>query len=227
MFKKVRIADLDVNYIEGDQDGNYTFLLHGYGANAKDLISLHTYLQPSNQPKYNWFFLEAPISLDDNFLGKAWFPIPEIMTFTPTIDYSNTEPNGMASAREKITQVIKQVTHAQNKNKIILGGFSQGAVMSMDVFLHLPKPNFIRGVLLFSGTIVNKTGWSKMAKESTPFHCFQSHGKNDPLLTYAKAKDLCDLIKQAGITLDWYDFDGGHEITMNVMDRAKSYLENI
>ena len=215
------IANITINTIDGDPDGKYVFLMHGYGASGKDLVSLRTLLQPDNQPKYNWFFPEAPIDLG---MGKAWFHIPEIAFIQQFVDYSDIYPPGMKEARQIIKDVIGEITNDKT-NKIIVGGFSQGAMLSTDFFLE--HPTNVAGLLIFSGTLVDKKRWSTLATKNSGFCFFQSHGRQDPLLTYQQAEALGVTLTEAGMNRKEYMFDGGHEITMDVMKQAKAYLQEL
>ena len=51
-------------------------LLHGYGANANDLAGIVDFLP---QLKAQWFFVQAPFSLDIGFgmTGYAWFNLTQ------------------------------------------------------------------------------------------------------------------------------------------------------
>ena len=46
---------------------------------------------------------------------------------------------------------------------------------------------------------------------------FQSHGTDDPILSPDVAKRLRDMLLNEGVSVDWHEFRGGHEIPMDVL----------
>ena len=46
----------------------------------------------------------------------------------------------------------------------------------------------------------------------------QSHGRNDPLLPFAAAVELRDLLRAAGCKVDWVEFNGQHELPPAALD---------
>ena len=60
--------------------------------------------------------------------------------------------------------------------------------------------------------------WTSLAPRRRGLPVFQSHGTADPLLPYAQAEQLRDLLQGAGATVTWVPFRGGHEIPGAVID---------
>jgi phospholipase/carboxylesterase len=56
---------------------------------------------------------------------------------------------------------------------------------------------------------------------------FQSHGQHDDLLAHQFAEELRDRLIEAGLTVEWTSFRGGHEIPEPVVRRAGSYLHRV
>ncbi len=55
----------------------------------------------------------------------------------------------------------------------------------------------------------------------------QSHGSMDPLLPSFMAEQLLDLLMQAGLSVEWIGFRGGHEIPGLVLDRLGAFLKTV
>ncbi|PJZ69744.1 esterase [Leptospira perolatii] len=214
--------------IQGNPDLPTIILFHGYGANAHDLVPLHSYL---DVPKgTNFLFpdgdLEIPIM--PGYTGRAWFPIDmealqKAMMLGGHRDFSERYPNGLESAREKAAQMIQDLGIPMEK--IILGGFSQGAMLATDLMLHSKqKP---KGLLILSGTLIHEQEWSRLAKLSPGYKFFQSHGRMDPVLGYPAAKKLEGVLKEAGWDGELLAFPGGHEIPESVLIGMNRYLREI
>jgi phospholipase/carboxylesterase len=208
--------------------GKTVVLLHGFGANYEDLAPLGDILDPKQD--WNWIYLNGIKSVDlgMHMTGRAWFPIrmAEIEAAAmrgQTIDFANICPDGMPDARGRIIEVLDSLKIPTDH--LVLGGFSQGAMMAVDVQASLPTP--LRGLLLFSGTLINASQWEKNLPKFTKTPVFQSHGRQDPVLGYQHATRLKSLFESLGYRHAFVDFNGGHEIPMPVIQRSREYLAGL
>ena len=108
---------------------------------------------------------------------------------------------------------------------MILGGFSQGAVVATEMALQAKKN--IAGLMILSGTLINEKAWSSLctSKKGLPF--FQSHGKSDPLLPYKRAERLESILEKGGLVGSLNGFSGGHEIPPATLEQMRSFLNSI
>ena len=92
----------------------------------------------------------------------------------------------MEWAREELQRFIKAL--GASWENIVLMGFSQGAMLAVDLALRAEAPP--AGVAILSGTLVDKKTVAELAprKKGLPF--FQSHGSVDPILGFAQARAL-------------------------------------
>ena len=106
--------------------------------------------------------------------------------------------------------------------KLVLGGFSQGAMLSLDVALHRKiKP---AALLLMSGTLLAESEWVPRMASLAGFPIVQSHGRTDMLLPFDIAEVLRDRLREAGALVEWVPFVGGHEIPRAVLAAADQML---
>ncbi|MFZ0566073.1 MAG: dienelactone hydrolase family protein [Chlamydiales bacterium] len=216
-----RVQGLDVIELPGEQDGMYVILLHGFGANAADLVPLS---RLSNKP--TWIFPNAPyeVPVSANYSGRAWFPIDlEVIRKALTerdLEYtSDLFSLELAESRQKIEALISERNIP--RSKLILGGFSQGAVLAVETALFANDK--VAALLIFSGILVNASNWKKRLSlhASTPF--FQSHGTEDPIFPLKKAKDLEHLLQEGGLKGKLYSFEGGHGIPPSAIVECKAF----
>jgi phospholipase/carboxylesterase len=106
--------------------------------------------------------------------------------------------------------------------RLVLGGFSQGAMLALDVALHRARPP--AGLLLMSGTLVNEAAWRPRLASLRGVPVLQSHGRADGLLPYVAAEVLRDRLRAAGAAVEWVPFLGGHEIPPIVVATAGAFL---
>ena len=101
-------------------------------------------------------------------------------------------------------------------DRIVLGGFSQGAMLSCDVALRSDRP--LAGLALLSTTLLCRQIWEPRMAQRKGLPVLQTHGSRDELLPFEAAVALRDLLRTAGCEVDWVEFNGGHEVPASVLD---------
>ena len=116
-----------------------------------------------------------------------------------------------------------RTTYRVEEDSIVLGGFSQGAMVST----HLTLSTGFRPALLalFSGTLLCRDEWTRLAIAHPHCSVLQSHGHEDPLLPWGAAMELSQMLSDAGFDVDFVPFHGGHTIPMNVLQKLSERLE--
>jgi phospholipase/carboxylesterase len=222
--RKLKIAELDVVLgggpdREGGGDGPMLVLLHGYGAPGEDLVPLARQLAVA--PQVRFAFPAAPLVLEMGLppeqAGRAWWPIDmaELQRAVMQRDYETLmarTPEGLAEARRRVLDLLAALErdHAVPRSKLVLGGFSQGAMLATDVTLRAETPP--AGLAILSGSLIAKPEWLPLMKARAGLPVLQSHGRADPVLSYAVAEALRDELTQAGVALEFVAFNGGHGI---------------
>lgn len=210
-----------IDYIDDSKNKTTVFLFHGYGADSSDLVSLKDELVADPQ-KYNWVFPQGIHKVDIGYhmTGRAWWPIT--MSSLPG-DWSDISPPGV---EELVKSVLKFVESYQIPwNQIVLGGFSQGAMLATELYLQAPETP--KGLLSFSGSLVRKSVWQKLMPARKNKRVFLSHGEQDPVLPIKGTFALQTLLKQNEIQTDLITFAGGHEIAWKAIEKAKNYMQNL
>jgi len=107
----------------------------------------------------------------------------------------------------------------------VLGGFSQGAMLSCDVALRTDaaaRP--LAGLVLMSGTFLTPAEWTRRMPARASVPIVLSHGRVDELLPFAHSLRLRDAWLAAGAHVDWHEFDGGHGIPPSVIEAVGRLL---
>jgi phospholipase/carboxylesterase len=107
-------------------------------------------------------------------------------------------------------------------SRAVLGGFSQGSMVSTDVALRLEEAP--AGLCILSGTLIGEPEWRRLAPSRAGLPVFQSHGTVDPLLPFASAEALRDLLAGAGLGVEFHAFDDGHTIPPEVLGALAEFL---
>lgn len=212
-------------------------LCHGYGASGADLVPIGEELLehcPNLRQRVQFVFPEAVLSLEDAGVpgGRAWWPIDmvklQLANATGRFRDMRTEcPVGLPEARERLIETLKLLSERTGVglSRFVLGGFSQGAMLSTDTALHLDSN--LAALVAMSGSLLNELQWRELALKHAGLRVLQSHGSDDPLLPFVAAEWLRDLLSAAGATLEFVPFRGGHQIPFEVFDRLAVLLGSL
>lgn len=197
-------------------------LFHGYGADAADLAGLAREI-PVERP-VRWVFPEAPLELD--FGGRAWFPI-DVEEFNRSqragkaVDWSQTEPKGFSEVRQGALDFLKAL--GVPWNRLVLGGFSQGAMVATDLALTAPQEPL--GLVILSGNLIKEKTWRREAPKRAGLPFFQSHGIADPIVGFQGAKRLESLLQEGGLKGRLLAFEGGHAVPPEAAEALGRFLQ--
>jgi phospholipase/carboxylesterase len=216
-------------YIVGPTDATTTcVLLHGFGAPGDDLVGL-----AALDPRIRFVCPAAPLELGGMYgASRAWWLIDlarleaQLRSGVPR-DSRDEVPVGLPEARGHVMQLLDQLQARFSiaAPDLVLGGFSQGAMLSLDVALHRDTPP--AGLLLMSGTLLAESIWQPRMAALAGIPVLLSHGRQDALLPFSVAEILRDRLVVAGAEVDWVPFHGGHEIPRPVLDSAGKLLRGV
>lgn len=214
----------------GSGTGPVVVLLHGFGAPGSDLVPLGSALALPATVRF--VYPEAPLALGfDSGYGDArawWWLDPsefERAIDTGTVaELINKVPEGLFQASQAIRDLMLHIQKelGVDTDQIVLGGFSQGAVLAMDAALGMDTQ--IAGLVLLSGAIVSRQQWLARLAAHRKCPVFQSHGNDDPILPFGLAEQLHQTLLDAGLTVQWHPFAGGHGIPVEVLQSLRDFL---
>ena len=217
---------------EGGGSGPLVVLLHGYGAPGDDLVPLFRVLDVPREVRFA--FPEAPLEPPEvaAFGGRAWWPIDVIALQRAAAegrarDRTRETPEGLLPAREQLDTALEALTRELDvpEGQLVLGGFSQGAMLAIDVALQTKRP--LAGLILLSTTLLCSDVWQPLMAARAGLPVLQTHGLQDPLLSHAIALELRDLWLTAGAKLEWLEFRGGHELPNSVLDALGRFIRAV
>jgi phospholipase/carboxylesterase len=201
---------------------------HGFGAPGDDLVGLGMDLAVPTGTSF--LFPEAPLALDPRMpsAARAWWPI-DVAALERAIlrgeerDMSGLVPEGLAAARAALSAMLDAVD--QNA-RLVLGGFSQGAMLALDVALHRPELQ-LAGLAILSGTYLAEREWKPLFPGRKGLRVFQSHGRSDPLLPFSVAERLRRELDFAGLEVTFDPFEGPHTIPARTSAKLGAWLTSL
>jgi phospholipase/carboxylesterase len=213
---------------EGGGSGPVVVLMHGFGASGEDLVSLQRVIDVPRQVRF--VFPEAPIAPPEfaSFGGRAWWPLDLARLQQAAAggkrDRSRETPAGLADARAHVTELLDALERelGVNGDRIVLGGFSQGAMLACDVALRSERA--LAGLVLMSTTLLCVDEWQPRMRARSALPILQSHGTLDPLLAFDAAVALRDLLRAEGCSVEWVEFRGAHEVPLTVLQAMGGFI---
>jgi len=189
-------------------------LLHGYGSDGQDLIGLAGYWRDL-LPDAFFVSPNAPEPCRDNPGGYQWFPV----------DFSRPEYrfDGASRAQPVIADFLRDLwaQTGLTAKDTILGGFSQGAMMALNVGLTLDKP--LMGIIAFSGALIAPAGFADYAGPKPPI-CLV-HGDQDPVVDPALSREAAEILRKKGFAVSYHVEPGaGHTIAPDGLAFASQFI---
>jgi phospholipase/carboxylesterase len=236
------LGDLEVRLAggpdrEGGGDGPLLVLFHGFGAPGTDLVPLWRSVRVP--PEVRFAFPAAPVNLDPSapadLAPRAWWMI-DILRLQQTLQggreaalalAKEPPPPGMAEARATVEAFLDacEAKLSAPRERVVLGGFSQGAMLACDVTLRTARPP--AGLVLMSGAPVSEPEWRPLATKRAGLRVLQSHGRADPILPFAGGEYLRELLREGGLEVEWIAFGGGHGIPDGVLERLGPFVSEV
>lgn len=200
-------------------DGPFPLILaiHGWGANAHDLLGLAPMIHGGRAivlcPQGT-----VAVPVGGGNYGYGWFPLnpgapPDIAAFERGADALRAFVDG-AVARYPV-----------DPKKIVPIGFSQGGVMAYD--LALRDPGRFAGLAALSSWLPGLLAEDlPKAPEQEGLPVLIVHGTADPMLGVEKARESRELLRPFGVALTYREFDMGHEIRPDALRVILKWLDD-
>ena len=193
---------------------NVIVLLHGYGGDGKD-ISILALNWRRHMPNTLFICPNGHEPCEINPSGFQWFDLSK--------DDPNYILNETLKAEKKINMFLGEIRKEYNidNNKIVLSGFSQGCMMSINVGLTTISPyNCIVG---FSGKIISIDDLKVRKKNSSD--TLLIHGDQDDIVSPTHLLEAKDFFLRENINVETHLLKNcGHHIPVESSSIALNYI---
>jgi phospholipase/carboxylesterase len=205
-------------------------VLHGYAASPQDWVPFASTIQVADDRRF--IFPEAPEATtppDGPVGGRAWWRL-DLASYrrgTALPDLSRARPEGLQRASSQLRRLIADTQQrlAFKPDTLILGGFSQGAMVAAEVAFRTNEP--MQALILLSPTIVDEPSWRRTMGLRRGLPVFIAHGRRDDVLPFAASERLAQAMRDAGLTVTWFPFDGIHETPTEVVEALNRFLATV
>ena len=191
-------------------------LMHGVGSNEQDLFGL----APHVPARFHVLSLRAP-----NVMGPssyAWFQFG----ITPAGRVIN-EAQELASRRQ-IAQVLEAAAQQLgiDASRVVVGGFSQGGIMSLSLLL--TQPALMHAAMVLHSRLLDQVlPLIAPAAQLQGKQLWVSHGTVDQMIPVANARAIRSKVQTLPITLRYTEFHNAHEITSDELAQAMQWLNDL
>ena len=188
-------------------------LHHGRGANELDLLPLADVLDP--EQRLHVVTPRAPLTLP-GAPGYHWYVVPRV---------GYPDPETFHAAYRALAAFHDELFERTGlpPERTVLGGFSMGSVMSYSLGLGPDRP-VPAGILVFSGFVPVVEGWEPDLAGRRGLRVWISHGRGDPIMQVAFARDARALLEQGGLDVEYHETDVAHTIDPALVPAATAWL---
>jgi len=197
--------------------------LHGLGASGDDFVPVGKQLNMENL-NLKFIFPHAPmqpVTINGGYVMRAWYDI--IAMFFD----GHADESGMQQAVAQIHQLIaEEEQKGTASEKILLAGFSQGAVISLLAGLTYSKK--LAGILALSGYLPHPeptVAKTTLANQQTPV--FLGHGTGDTVVPCFLGEKVFNALKNNDHPVEWHQYLMAHSVCLEEIQDITEWLKKI
>ncbi len=176
-----------------EPSGRLVVVLHGLGDSLEGFLWLPGALGLEG---VNYLLVNAPRPY---VIGYSWYDI-------------ENPASGVLHGRELLGRLFGELEQqGWRSGDLLLFGFSQGCLMSIDFALRHGKP--LAGVVGISGyALLDEHTESEIHPQAREQAWLITHGHHDPLLPLHRTRGMMDQLEAWGIPIEWHDYPKEHTI---------------
>ncbi len=205
---------------DADGDGLLPTLiaLHGYGANAQDLLGLSPYLAGG---RLLMICPQAPLQIEPNFHGFNWhaFSGPD----------GRGSPEVVEAANTMVSEFVDFALDAYpvRRDRVALLGFSQGGGMAYRAGFH--EPQRYAGLAALSTSLPDDV----FAEGEAPGEAVRAlpllvqHGASDASIGVERGRASRDRLAALGLEPDYREYPMAHEVGAHSARDLSQWLERV
>lgn len=199
----------------GDGPHPTLLALHGWGANALDLLGLAPHLAGG---ELLVLCPQGPVTvpIGPGMQGAGWFPLT--MGAPP-------DPVAFAAAVTKLERVCAEAerTYPIARDRFAVLGFSQGGVMAYALATRQPERFAAIAALStwFAPGLIDTSQPPDLAGRPV----LVQHGTRDELISVERGRESVELLRRCRADVTWREYDMGHEISAASLRDLAAYLQ--
>jgi phospholipase/carboxylesterase len=212
--------DLSLRYVLNVPSGRpygdempMVIVMHGRGADAFDLADIADMIDTEDGCRF--VFPNAPKAFEPSrgmTFGWSWF------------DGWPPQGSSFAESRELMLGFLREITKRfpTPDGKVILAGFSQGALMALDVGFRTETA--LCGIIAMSGAIFEQDLPDLKARKEQKVLLI--HGTGDDVIPVLAARRTRRVLEDHGLKPAYHEFPMGHHVTPESMAVVREFIRS-
>ena len=192
-------------------------LMHGVGSNAQDLFSLAPYAPP----QFHVLSLQAPYAMGPD--AFAWFQ------FSVNADGSRSiAVDQELHSRALVAQTVEQAAQQLGvpPERVVVGGFSQGGIMSLSLLL--TQPALLRAICVWHSRLLPEVLPAQVdPAQLADRQVWLSHGSEDNVIPLRSAHQTRDHLRPLPVALSYHEYPCTHTIHPDELRDSMQWLQDL
>ncbi len=211
------MTSLVTNIVRGSTAERLLLLVHGYGADERDLGGLLPHLDPEGRfcavmPRGPQAAAGTP--------GFAWY------SWSPQGDF---DPVAFGESLDALDDLLDEACEEQGfeRSQALVAGFSQGAGMMVALALRsTDRPRPI-GVLAMSPALPGLDVFEPDWEAAADVPILIQHGDEDPLVPVARARQLARALEGHGVPVVYSEYPMGHQVALESIQHGRAWIDAV
>ena len=181
---------------------------HGYGANNWGFEPFIKVLNLNLDGRLHVIMPNAPVQ-DGK---RSWYPLPSEVDGVIVED-----DDGLLKSKASLCRKLKE--YLNNDKRLYIGGFSQGAALSLS--LGLSDDISCEGIVAISGYIPSA---SKLEIKNNKKEIYVSHGRNDTTISIDTHNKSLNFLRENGCSFTQFTDNCGHTISKPMIENLTNWF---
>jgi thioredoxin len=202
------------NIVGTPQASRVLLLVHGYGADERDLGGLLPYLDPEG--RFLTVLPRGPVAAPPGF---AWYDLAGVG------GGSGADP-GFLEALDALDDLLDEVCTANGKarSEAIVAGFSQGGALAVALGLRSSERAKPAGILAMSTYLPAVDGLDYDWDAARAIPVLVQHGTEDPMIPAERGRELAATLEEHDVPVTFRDYPMGHQVAVESVADAHQWL---
>ncbi|KAK0477955.1 Phospholipase/carboxylesterase [Armillaria novae-zelandiae] len=202
-------------------------LIHGLGDSGNGMMPIAQYVGSDPALSHvRWILPHAParpVTINGGTVMPAWYDIIAFQANVPE------DERGIKKSIESLSELMQTEIHGGiDASRIVFGGFSQGASLSLSMALTIEEK--LGGIVMLSGRMLVEESLRKnITPHATSIPIFIAHGAEDRIIKLDRSQSSVAVLKQLGFMVhtETSESNGGlgHSTTAKELGDLKDWLK--
>jgi thioredoxin 1 len=207
------------NVVGTPQAARVLLLVHGYGADERDLGGLLPYLDPEG--RFLTVLPRGPIAAPPGF---AWYDIAGVQGAG-----DGATDVALLDSLQQLDDLLDEVCteHDKPRSEAIVAGFSQGAALAVALAYRASDRPHPAGVIAMSAYLPEVDGLTYDWDAAPSIPALVEHGTDDPLIPIERGRELAKTLEAHDAPVTFRSYPMAHQVALESVQDAHQWLLSV